>query len=201
MSFRDIVLGHLFLPIFQCLFILIVCHVSCSYTHTHTHAHTSVQASFWVSKLCWCGPSVSVNGFVVSHLHPAPWCSFYISLWEDASNLPPSNTSTPNTHTHTHTHTHRRGDREFCQPTSLFLPLLTWRTQTKTFPVPLRYMSEVFSVTSISLAERFHLPPAHTHTHTHTHRHTATGGTEKNLSLIWLNKWKRKSNWSWMKTF
>lgn len=61
--------------------------------------------------------SVSVNGFAVSHLHPAVWCNFYAS--------PPLQYSTSISHTHTRAHTCTRTHTHMHMSTHKPLPAPT----------------------------------------------------------------------------
>ena len=110
MSFRDIVLGHLFLPIFQCLFILIVCHVSCSYTHTHTHTPVFKLPSGY-PNFAGVVPQylLTVSLFLISTLLPGV---AFTSHYEKTPLTSPPRTHQHQTHTHTLTHTHTGGGTE-----------------------------------------------------------------------------------------
>ena len=111
-----------FLNVASCIFSENQAYITFIHQHTNKQAHAHHQClSFLLSiqtLLAWS--SVSVNGFVVSHLHPAAWCSFAPRYEQTPQTLPPQCTTTKRTHTNT-----QEEDREFCQPTSLFLHLPT----------------------------------------------------------------------------
>lgn len=62
-----------YIPVFIVNLICVLCIFFYSHTHQRLSSVLGIQ-----TLLVWS--SVSVNGFVVSHLHPAPWCSFCTSL-------------------------------------------------------------------------------------------------------------------------
>lgn len=83
--------------------------------------------------------SVSVNGFAVSHLHPAVWCNFYAS--------PPLQYSTSISHTHARTRTHAHTPMH----TSTHKPLPA------PTPTPHRQTAHLRPVLSLPKKKIFHL--------------------------------------------